>query len=131
MIHAMMKEITWTYNGMDYPNFNCWGFVRYARNKLLNLPILDSLPNVSAFDKKSATKACLAMLGNTLKEVKTAEVGAIVSLWKNKLLIHVGLIVLVDNKLSVLELKENAGVSCVSLKDWLKGKIKVIYYNDY
>jgi ABC-type bacteriocin/lantibiotic exporter with double-glycine peptidase domain len=89
------------------------------------------LPSFGAIedgDKRGLTKAVLS------ERVKFREVapvpGAIATVWRGRLCTHVAVVVEIDNRLGVLETNPSTGPRWLSVADFERNYMKVIYYHD-
>lgn len=114
---------------MIFPDLNCWGLARMARHCLYGLPVLPHF-NISADDKKALTAASLDVIASHLEEIEHPEKGALVGAWRNRVCVHVGLVVEVEGRLAILDIDEKTGAKWQRVNDFKAFYPKVTYYRD-
>lgn len=129
MIAKMQREVKWELNGMEYPRLNCWGLVRHVRSAMFGLPVLPSTPDISAHDKKRLTERCAEITAESLQEITTPVAGCIATAWRNRLCVHVGIVVESEGRLCIMDC-ERAGVRVMRAQDWAARFLRVVYYHD-
>lgn len=116
------------FGGRGPTAFDCWGLVRDVRANVFGWEWLPSYGAVEDGDKRQLTKACLA------ERVRFQEVspvpGAIATAWRGKLCVHVGVVINADGRLGVLETNPSTGPRWLSVADFERQYMKVIYYHD-
>lgn len=116
------------FGGRGPAAFDCWGQVRDVRANVFGWEWLPSFGAIEDGDKRGLTKAVLT------ERVKFREVapvpGAIATVWRGLLCIHVAVVVEIDNRLAVLETNPGSGPRWLSVPDFERQYMKVIYYHD-
>ncbi|MBN8410685.1 phage tail protein [Halomonas litopenaei] len=107
--------------------FDCWGLVRAVRNELFGLPLLPSYGAISPDDKRGLTDAYQAEV-DAFAEGKPVP-GAIATVWKFRLCVHVGVCVEVNGRLGVLETGRKIGCRWLSIADFESKYMTVRYYS--
>src|SRR5665648_490528 len=130
-IHIMINHFlaaTWTRNGMEYPNLNCWGLVRLVRHEMYGLPLLPAF-GIDSDDKRGMTFAANAVTTENLIEGPPCK-GSIIEVWIGRLCIHVAVVIEVEGRLAVMESTGKKNVSWMRLPDFEAQYATVKYFND-
>lgn len=106
--------------------FDCYGLVRAVRHDLFGLPLLPSHGAISPDDKAQMTATCEAER-QRLTQGNPAP-AAIATCWRGQLCVHVGVCVELNGRLGVLETGRKCGPRWLSLADFERRYLKVIYY---
>lgn len=130
MIERFLHNVEWVPDGMDYPRLNCWGLARLARHDIYGLPLLPRSDGITASDKRSLTRACGDVVARHLEQINTPRLGALATVWRGRLCVHVALVVEIENRLAILEVDQRIGCRWQRLHDWERRQTKVIYYHD-
>ena len=130
MIARYTDKVRWIRDGMDWPMLNCWGLVRLARHELYGLPLLQRFDGLQADDKRSVTKACAELGESCISPISKPAEGAIATVWRGKLCMHVALVIRVDGRLAILEADQGIDCRWMWLQDWERMQTRVIYYHD-
>lgn len=116
------------FGGRGPAAFDCWGLVRDVRANVFGWEWLPSYGAVGDGDKRALTQACLA------ERIRFQEVpavaGAIATAWRGRLCVHVGVVVAADGRLGVLETNPGTGPRWLTVPDFERHYMKVIYYHD-
>ncbi|WP_193090873.1 hypothetical protein [Halomonas colorata] len=116
------------FGGRGPTAFDCWGQVRDVRANVFGWEWLPSYGAIADGDKRAFTDACVKERV-AFQEV-AATPGAIATVWRHRLCVHVGIVVLVDGILAVLETNPGSGPRWLSVADFERQYLKVIYYHD-
>lgn len=116
------------FGGRGPAAFDCWGQVRDVRANVFGWEWLPSFGAIEDGDKRGLTKAVLAERAH-FREVLSVP-GAIATVWRGRLCIHVAIVVEADNRLGVLETNPSTGPRWQSVADFERHYNKVIYYHD-
>lgn len=127
MIEPYLRS-TYQDGGRGPSAFDCYGLVRAVRHELFNLPLLPVYGAISPDDKLSMTRICKSE-SQALKACKPTP-AAIATAWRGKVCLHVGVCVEIDGRLGVLETGRRSGPCWLSLADFERRYLKVIYYHD-
>lgn len=128
-IDRYIAHCRWSHNGMEFPHLSCYGLVRLARQELFGLPALPSLAHMSSYDKRAATMAARAITHEHMNPCEP-QPGAMAICWRGRLCMHVGLVVEVDGRLSVLDIDEGRGACITPLAVWQRRYLRVDFYAD-
>ena len=107
--------------------FDCYGLVRAARHELFRLPLLPSYGAISPDDKAQMTATC-ATESQRFRQ-SNPQPAAIATCWRGQLCVHVGVCVELNGRLGVLETGRKCGPRWLSLRDFERRYLKVIYYS--
>lgn len=89
--------------GREAPELDCWGLVRLARVELFGRDRLPSYVDIDPENKAGLTASALAVKEQGgFKEVAMRP-GAIVTAWRARLCVHVGIAVEADGRIWILE----------------------------
>lgn len=126
MLNAYLAS-TYRDGGRGPEVYDCWGLTRTARHELFGLPLLPSYGAIAADDKRALTEACVREAEH-FNEGPPLE-GAIATVWKRGLCVHVGLVAALDGRLGVLETGRRIGPRWLPVADFERHYLKVIYYS--
>jgi hypothetical protein len=116
-------------DGERGPNkFDCWGLVRHVLHYELGGRLMPSWGHVRNTMPRLFTRAYQAE-ASAMVECEPCE-GAIASVFRGALMIHVGIVFNLDGRLHVLEINENTGARIKLIKDFAAPFYKVRYYCD-
>lgn len=116
--------------GRDWTGCDCWGLVRMVRHALRG-DLLASHGAIDPGDKPALTKAAgdvLGVGGFQLRQVPQA--GALATVWRGPLCLHVGIVVEVEGRLAVLETGRRIGVRWLRLADFCRVHRDVRFYDN-
>jgi hypothetical protein len=108
--------------------YNCWTLVRAVRHEVFGYPLLPIYGAISPDDKHALTDACNAE-AQAFHEGPPSP-GAIATVWRGQICIHVGICIELDGRLGVLETGRKCGPRWLCLGDFERRYLKVIYHND-
>lgn len=127
MIEHYLRS-TYQDGGRGPTAFDCYGLVRAVRHELFNLPLLPVYGAISPDDKPSLTRICQHE-ARALTPCKPTP-AAIATVWRGKVCIHFGVCIELDGRLGVMETGRRIGPRWLSLRDFERRYLKVIYYHD-
>tara|TARA_R110002153_G_scaffold263960_1_gene425550 strand:- start:370 stop:789 length:420 start_codon:yes stop_codon:yes gene_type:complete len=113
--------------GRDLHGLDCWGLVRHVLHHRYDVPLLSSWGHVRADDKPALTHAYLQEKAAFLI-YPTPTDGAVIGGFRGKLLIHVGIVIVVDGEHVVLETRKKTGVRIIALTDFARQFSHTRYY---
>lgn len=108
--------------------YDCYGLVLDVRRDM-GLPDLPSYEHIGAEDKGGLTDGCLAEMSQRL-EVSEPKQGAIATVWRGKLCVHVGVIVEKEGRIGVFETNRKTGPRWLSLNKFERAYLRVVYLYD-
>lgn len=110
---------------MDYPCLNCWGLVRLARHELFGMPLLPE-SGCAAADKRCVTQVAAQILDSL--SMTGPQPGALATCWRGRLCLHVGLVIVADGRMAVMDIDEGRGLSVSWLHDFERRHQRVEYW---
>ena len=113
--------------GRGPARLDCWGLARLVRHEVYGLPLLPSWGYVRNTMPKDFTRAANDVVGGM--ESCAPEVGAIASVWRGQLCIHVAVIVEVAGRLHGMEMKPS-GATILPLRKFQDQYLTVSYHRD-
>ena len=129
MIDKYLKT-TYQRRGRGPDEYDCWGLTRTVRHEVFGKSLLPSFGSICPADKLKLTDACIETRKTGGFKPVTASPGAIATAWRASVCVHVGICVLVDGRMWVLETDEPAGPALISVPRFESRYTKVIYYDD-
>lgn len=108
--------------------FDCYGLVRHARSSLFARALLGEHLGVLDTDKAELTRICRQESAG-MREASPAP-GVLATCWRGGLFHHVGLVIEVDGRLSVLETNKKTGPRWMPISAFERLYTRVIYYDD-
>ena len=127
MINDWLR-IPYVDHGRDWTGCDCWGLVRMVRHALRG----DLMPSYGAIDpqdKPALTDAAGKVMGEGFRPCEP-RLGAIATVWRGALCLHVGIVVEVDGRLAVLETGRRIGVRWLRLADFRQVYRDVRFYDN-
>ncbi|MEN9903709.1 MAG: hypothetical protein RLZZ555_274 [Pseudomonadota bacterium] len=114
-------------HGRDWTGCDCWGLVRLVRHALRG-DLLASHGAISPADKQGLTQAA----GEVLIGFRQCQpqVGALATVWRSGLCLHVGIVIEVEDRLAVLETGRRIGVRWLRLPDFERAYPDVRFYDN-
>ena len=118
--------------GRDYSGADCWGLVRIVRASIRG----DSLPSfgsISPDNKAELTTAAHDVVKDRQFRERPREAlqpGAIATVWRGPLCLHVGIVIEAEGRLAVLETGRRIGVRWSLLDDFENLYPTVRYYDN-
>lgn len=109
---------------------DCYGLVRLARSELYGKPIMPLCSEAEPGRLKAITEACGEVSGLMAMSPCRAREGAVATAWRASLCEHVGLVVVADGKMWVLETDTPSGPCLTTIRAFEARYTKVIYYDD-
>lgn len=106
---------------------DCWGLVRIVR-KALRGDALPSYSGVDPDDKPALTAAARDVIAAGWCEV-APRVGAIASVWRGELCLHVGIVIEAEKRLAVLETNRATGPRWQRIHDFEARHLRVSYHD--
>lgn len=111
-------------------DYDCWGLCRLARTELFGRPLLPLLSDTRPGDVRGITRAVADVTAlHGLVQV-SARPGAIAAAWCASLCVHVGLVVLVDGRLRILETDDPGGPCLTAINKFQARFTRVLFYDD-
>jgi hypothetical protein len=115
--------------GRELPRLDCWGMTILARSELYGLPMLSSFGAVHRQNALGFQRAYRAEVERALEECQPFP-GAIAAALGGDVCTHVGLVIMRDGKLQVLETNPASGARVVRLQEFKDSYMKVVFYRD-
>lgn len=113
--------------GRDQSGADCWGLVTIAR-KTIRGDDLPLYPDISPIDKPEITRAAGQMIANGWRKSDPIP-GSVATVWRFGLLLHIGIVLMNDGMLGVMDTTSTSGVKWQRLTDFERHHQKVIYYD--
>lgn len=110
------------------PAYDCWGLVRAVRHELYGCQLLPSFGHITRRDSTEFHKAHRDVARGMRR--CDPETGAIAVVYTFGICRHVGVVVLLDGKLSVMETTSNIGVTISPVKQWESRFNNFSYFSD-
>ena len=111
-------------------DYDCWGLVRDARVALFGKPLLPLLADTQPGNVHSITRAVAGVSAMHRLVPVPANPGAIATAWCASLCVHVGLVVLADGQLRILETDDPGGPSLTAINKFQARYTRVLFYDD-
>lgn len=108
--------------------YDCWGQVREVRHELCGKPLLPLYPAATCRNPREITRCW--RLGTAPMRRCGPEHGAIASVFRGKLCIHVAVVIAVPEGLRVLETNEGTGPRIMRVDEFERHYLRVEYHND-
>jgi len=108
--------------------YDCWGQVREVRHLLCGKPLLPLYPSVNSRLPRAITKGWREVTAPMRK--CGPEHGAIASVFRGQLCIHVAVVLAVPEGLRVLETNEGTGARIMRVDEFERLYLRVEYHND-
>lgn len=115
--------------GRELPCLDCWGMTILARHELFGLPMLSSFGEVHRQHTLEFQRAYRGEVSRALEECAPFP-GAIAAVLRGAVCTHVGLVVMKDGRLQVLEINPASGARVVRLQEFKDSYMKVVFYRD-
>ena len=129
MMNQSWLHIPYVEFGRDESGADCWGLVRIAR-KFLRGDDLDSYAKINPQDKIALTKAANLEIKEKRFFDCQPKIGAIATVWRNLICCHVGIVVIVDNRLHILDTTYKVGPRLRLVADFERRYSKVVYFDN-
>lgn len=110
--------------------FDCWGLVRDAWQKMFNRQGLPSYADIDPEDKVALTMETYKVMRRYSFEPVDIRAGAIATAWRANLCVHVGIVVEADGVLWILETDVGTG-PCLTRPSRFEGRYTRVVYYDY
>ena len=128
-----LLSVPYVDGGRDLSGLDCYGQVWFARHHIINRPLSRSYSHILCANKVGMTEAFFAMLPHF--ESVPARHGAVGCCFKKDadgqdVLLHVGLVVLVDGQMKVLNTNAKSGPELMPLRTFNRLALDVRYYDD-
>lgn len=108
---------------------DCWGMVRAIRHHVLGLALLPTLDALQPGQLRKIDRASSALPGLHGFEVATLpKHGAIAAAWQGSLCIHVGIVLLIDGALRVVDTDKGVGARICPVGSFEARFTRVAYY---
>ncbi len=109
---------------------DCWSLARAVRHEVYGLPLLPSWGHVRNTMPREFARAHEAVSSECL-EACAPEVGAVAAVFRGRLVTHVGVVVEIDDRLAVLDIRgDGLPVRWQWVADFESRYLRVIYYRD-
>ncbi|WP_417585570.1 hypothetical protein [Pelagibacterium sp.] len=109
---------------------DCWSLARTVRHEVYGKPLLPSWGHVRNTMPREFARAHEAVSSECLEEC-APEVGAVAAVFRARLVTHVGVVVEVDGRLAVLDIRgDGLPVRWQWVADFESRYLRVIYYRD-
>lgn len=116
-------------HGRDWTGCDCWGLVRMVRFALRG-DFLPSYGGIDPQDKPALTAAAGEVMSLDGFRECEPRLGAIATVWRGALCLHVGIVVDVEGRLAVLETGRRIGVRWLRLGDFARSYQEVRFYDN-
>lgn len=116
--------------GREWPALDCWGLVRLARAELFGMAMLPLCGDAYPGDMPAITRACQSVAELADLRAGPPCPGAIATAWRARLCVHVGLIVMCDGVLRVLETDLKTGPCLTAIAVFSARYTRVLFYAD-
>ena len=109
---------------------DCWSLARAVRHEVYGKPLLPSWGHVRNTMPREFARAHEAVASECLEEC-VPEVGAVAAVLRGRLVTHVGVVVEIDGRLAVLDIRgDGLPVRWQWVADFESRYLRVIYYRD-
>jgi len=115
--------------GREPPRIDCFGLVRHARHFHCGMELLPEWGHIRNTQPREFTAAYHATILDAMEECE-AEHGAVATVFRREVLLHVGLCVKKGGCLYTLDINPKKGARFQRLADFESQYLKVIYYRD-
>lgn len=115
--------------GRDAAGCDCWGLTRLVRHALRG-DLLPSHGAINPRDKSALTHAAGAVLSGGQFYPCTPQLGALATVWRSGLCLHMGIVINVDGALAVLETGRRIGVRWLRVGDFQWAYPQVRFYDN-
>ena len=109
-------------------SFDCWGLARDVRHKVYGKRLLPSWGHIRNTMPRAFTEA----YREQAKELEACdpEPGAVAMVFTGRLMLHVGVVVVLEGRLAVLDISAKTGCRWQRIPDFEAPFSKVVYYRD-
>ena len=109
--------------------YDCWSLARAVRHEVYGKPLLPSWGHVRNTMPREFARAHEAVTADL--EECAPEVGAIAAVFRGRLVMHVGVVVEIDGRLAVLDIRgDGLPARWQRITDFESRYLRVIYYRD-
>lgn len=109
--------------------YDCWSLARAVRHEVYGKPLLPSWGHVRNTMPREFARAHEAV--SSCLEECSPEVGAVAAVFRGRLVTHVGVVIEVDGRLAVLDIRgDGLPVRWQWVRDFESRYLRVIYYRD-
>lgn len=109
--------------------YDCWSLARAVRHEVYGKPLLPSWGHVRNTMPREFARAHQAV--SSCLEECAPEVGAVAAVFRGRLVVHVGVVVEIDGRLAVLDIRgDGLPVRWQRVDDFESRYLRVIYYRD-
>lgn len=126
LLHYLQAPYELGARGPD--TYDCWGQVREIRHLLCGKRLLPLYPSVNSRAPRAITKGWREVTADMRR--CGPEHGALVSVFRGKLCIHVAVVVEVPEGLRVVETNEHNGARIMRVEQFEQMYTRVEYHND-
>lgn len=108
--------------------YDCWGLVREARHRHCGMSLLPEFGDLRNTDPRAFTKAYSSEAA--VMQQCEPEHGAIAAVLHGKVCVHVALVLVLDDRLHVLEINPTRGARLLTLTQWQRDHLHVTFHRD-
>lgn len=129
-------KVPYVDHGRDLDGLDCYGQVFLARSLLFHRPLGDDYQHIHPDDKVAMTSAYFECLPNfKLVTSQNPPPGSVGCCFRkdangNDVLLHVGLVVIVDGQIKVLNTSKKSGPEIMPLRSFTRLALDVRFYDD-
>lgn len=113
--------------GRDVRGCDCWGLVRLVRHQLRG-DWLPAFGRVCPDDKRQITQNAATLFAPMREQIQPRP-GALAAVWRGRLCLHMGIVILVEGVLAVLETNRATGVRWFRIGDYNAMHQRVTYHD--
>ena len=114
--------------GRELPFVDCYGLVRLVRAELFGLEDLPAYGHVRNSMPAEFTR-CVKRAATEFEECRP-EPGAVATVWRGRICVHIAIVVEIDGRLAVLDTGSKAGPSWSSVPRFEARFAKVVYFRE-
>lgn len=115
--------------GREPPQIDCFGLVRHARHNHCGMALLPSFGQIRNTQPREFTEAYRTTAESVMEECEP-EHGAVASVFRGGICIHVALVIKKNGTLYTLDINPKKGARFQRLADFESQYLKVLYYRD-